>query len=396
MKKLVLGMLLSMLFAASASAFADSWLPPKVQSHESADGNWKLTIYPRGLTSQLDYFKDKVDGKSNAGGIPGDSQASPIGHMQRKQGGRWLTAWKAPLVNDVSPVEAVVSNDGTTATFDNWHSVGWGDDAVVLYAADGRQIRKFGLSAFLPRHYINAVPRSVSSIHWRGKPRIDEARRELVIPVVVPSEDEQDAYTGKGRYIDVHFLLADGSLVPLAGEAWANANAAALKEDARRKRLEEEFRQRFVSPLSAPRSNETSDWHGYLREAYFRVDKAWESDFPSTQVVPLPADANAARMADYMGAALAAERNADGVIMLASPSQEVLVQALQQQAGRAKPGTLAKARVYVAADKAHMPAARMALAHTGAEVIQLDIDVAIPQRKQRLEIYLKNRDQAGE
>jgi len=46
----------------------------------------------------------------------------------------------------------------------------------------------------------------------------------------------------------------------------------------------------------------------------------------------------------------------------------------------------------VAADDAHMSAVRAALAHTGAKVIQLDIDDPIPQRKERLERYLRNND----
>lgn len=391
MKKVLLGMLFSALLATSA--FADSWLPPSVRSYTSANGEWKLTVYPRGLTSQLDYFQDKVDGKPNAGGVPGDSQASPIGHMERKQGGRWQTAWKAPLANDVSPVDAVVSNDGTTVTFDNWHSVGWGDDAVVLYAPDGTQIRKFGLSAFLPKHYINAVPRSVSSMHWRGKPRIDEAARQLVIPVVVPSADGQAAQTDNERYVDVRFLLVDGSLVPLAGEAWAQANDAAVKEDARRKQLHEEEKQRFIAPLAAPRDGDTRDWHIYLVDAYFRVDPNWENGYPATKVAPLPNDPRFKLLTGYIGDALVDDMNADGVIMIASPSQAALVQALQEQARRVKPTALAKARVYVAADNAHMPAVLAALAHTGATVIQLDIDTAIPQRKERLERYLKDREE---
>src|SRR3546814_14684447 len=91
-----------------------------VRTYASADGTWKLTIYPRELTNQLDYFQDKVDGKPNAGGIPGDSRKSPIGHMERRQDGHWLTVWKAPLANDVAPVDAVVSNAGVSMTFDNW------------------------------------------------------------------------------------------------------------------------------------------------------------------------------------------------------------------------------------------------------------------------------------
>ena len=391
MKKLLLGMLFSLLLAASA--FADSWLPPSVQSYSSANGEWKLTVYPRGLTSQLDYFKDKVDGKPNAGAVPGDTQASPIGHMERKQGGRWQTAWKAPLVNEVSPVQAVVSNDGVAVTFDNWHSVGWGDDAVVIYAVDGSQVRKFGLSAFLPKHYINAVPRSVSSIHWRGKPSIDETARELVIPVVVPSVEENVAYTDKERFVDVRFLLADGSLVPPAGKAWADANEAAIKENARREVLEAERRQHFIAPLTAPVGGDTRAWHIYLMDAYYRIHPDSEAGYPSTQVVPLPDDPKSAPRARDLGDELSDDTNADGVILIASPSQDVLVNALQEQARRAKPGTLAKSSVYVAADNAHMPAVRAALAHTGAKVIQLDIEATIPQSKERLERYLKDREE---
>src|SRR3546814_3592538 len=55
-----------------------------VRTYASADGTWKLTIYPRELTNQLDYFQDKVDGKPNAGGIPGDSRKSPIGHRSEE------------------------------------------------------------------------------------------------------------------------------------------------------------------------------------------------------------------------------------------------------------------------------------------------------------------------
>ena len=391
MKKLLLGMLFSLLLAASA--FADSWLPPSVQSYSSANGEWKLTVYPRGLTSQLDYFKDKVDGKPNAGAVPGDTQVSPIGHMERKQGGRWQTAWKAPLVNEVSPVQAVVSNDGVAVTFDNWHSVGWGDDAVVIYAVDGSQIRTFGLSAFLPEHYINALPRSVSSIHWRGKPRIDETARELVIPVVVPSEDGAAAYTDKERFVDVRFLLADGSLVPPAGKAWTEANEAAVAENARRKQAEEDEKQRFIAPLAAPRDGDVGAWHGYLTDAFFRLDPEWDEGYPATKVAPLPGDPKFKLLNGYVGDALSDDMNANGVIMIASPSQDALVKALQQQAKRAKPGSLAKARIYVAADNAHMPEARAALAHTGANIIQLDIDTSIPQRKERLERYLKDREE---
>jgi hypothetical protein len=144
--------------------------------------------------------------------------------------------------------------------------------------------------------------------------------------------------------------------------------------------------------LAAPRNGDITAWHGYLRDAYFRLDPDWENGYPATEVVPLPGDPKFGLLARYLGDALSDDMNADDVVMVASPSQDALVTALLKQAKRAKPGFLAKARVYVAADNAHMPSIRTALAHTGAKVVQLDIDTAIPQRKERLETYLRNSE----
>lgn len=392
MKKLLAASML--LFGLSVwSAMADSWLPPEVRTYSSADGNWKLTVYPRELSSALDYFKDKVDDKPNAGGVPGDTQRSAMGHMQRRVGERWQTAWKMPLANEVSPVEAVVANSGQSATFDNWHSMGWGEDTVVIYSATGEQIGKFGLDGFLPRYYIDALPHSVSSIHWRGEPRIDEAKQQLLIPVVVPTAKAQDGGEQDRASIDVHFRLYDGTPVPPAGKAWDEALASAMQADARRRQLEAERKERFISPLAAPADGDEQAWHLYLIEAFFRLDPDWKNDYPATKVVPLPSNPQFALLTRYLGEALVDETNADNAIMVASPSQEVLVQSLQTHAQTVKPGFLAKTRIYVAADNAHMPAVRAALTHTGAQVIQIDIDKPIPQRKDRLEAYLRNQEE---
>jgi hypothetical protein len=396
MKKLLPGLAAFFLSLLGASALADSWAPPRVETFASADGAWKLTIYPRGVATPLAYFKDKVDGNPDAGGIPGDTQKSPIGHMQHKRDGHWETVWKGPLVNDVSPVEAVVSNSGESVTFDNWHGTGWGDDAVVVYAADGNRVREFGLADFLPKYYIDALPHSVSSIHWRGKPHIDEAKRQLVVPVVVPTNDIENINTMKERHIEVRFRLSDGSLLPMDGNAWGEAVAAALEVNAQREAWLVERRKRFVSPLAAPVGDDVRPWYDYLQEAFFRVDPDWEDGYPNTSVVPPASDPKFKLLAGYVGDELTDDMNADDVIMLAAVSQDILVNVLAKQASRVKPGFLAKARVYVAADNAHMPAVRAALANTGANVIQLDIDATIPQRQERLDRYLRDEAETGE
>src|SRR3546814_15063953 len=114
-----------------------------------------------------------------------------IGHMERRQDGHWLTVWKAPLANDVAPVDAVVSNAGVSMTFDNWHGLGWGDDALVFYSADGSQILKFGSAALLPGFYVEALPRPLSSLPRRGSPHMHAASGQIVLPVVVPTAAAQ-------------------------------------------------------------------------------------------------------------------------------------------------------------------------------------------------------------
>ena len=391
MKKLlpIVGLLLLVAFVASA--IADSWLPPSVRQYTSTDGSWRLTVYPRPLTNQLNYFKDKVDGKRNAGGIRGESQKSPIGHMEHRVDSRWVTAWKVPLVNDVAPVEAVVSNLGQAVTLDNWHGMGWGDDAVVIYAASGARVRKLGLADFLPEYYVDALPHSVSSIHWRGDARIDQTTEQLIIPVLVPSLDSADAYSGKGRHIDARFLLSDGSLLPMDGKAWGEAVAAAIEVNARNEQRRAEQRARFISPLAVPRAGNITSWHQYLQEAFYRLDPDWKDGYPDTDVIPLPDDPHFKLLVGYVGDSLTDDINIDGAIMFASPSQDVLARTLVNQAKRAKTGFLGKARVYVAADNAHMPAIRLALLPTGAKIIQLDVDATIPQREERLE-QLRKRE----
>jgi hypothetical protein len=390
MKKLVV--LCILIFGlATFPAMADSWLPAKVETYTSANGDWRFTVYPRELTSPLAYFQDKVDDKSNAGGVPGDTQRSAIGHMECRREGRWQTVWKMPLENEVSPVEAVVSNDGDVATLDNWHGMGWGDDVVVIYSAKGEQLEKFGLDGFIPKNYIHALPHSVSSIHWRGKPRIDEADRQLIIPVVVPVIEDQMVNNADGASVDIRFNLADGTLVNPEGKAWNDALVSATEADARRRQLEAEETERFISPLSAPRVVDTRAWYDYLLEAFYRIDPDWEEDYPATKVVPLPDASNYALLSRYFGEALVDDSNTYGVIMLASPSQDVLIRVLREKSTQVSPGYLAHARIYVAADGIHMPAARVALAHTGAKVIQLDIGKPIPQRKERLDEYLRDR-----
>lgn len=383
--------------AIVATAHADSWRPPETRSYVSPDGNWRLTVKPRDITSPLAYFRDKVAERPNAGGVVGDTQASAVGHMEHLDKGHWRMVWTQPLGNEVSPVDAMASNAGQAVTFDNWHSMGYGNNAVAIYDAKGKLVRAVGLTDFLPKEYVHALPRSVSSIHWRGEPQFSEDGRQVIVPVVVPSAGQMGlADEADTVHVDVRFDLADGQPIRDTSAAWSDALASAREAAREIKQQEAAARKRFIEPLAAPVTGDVADWHAYLSEAFFRIDPDWEEGYPSTKVIPLRGAGNFERISGYLGDAMTDEMNAAGAIMVASPYQEVLVEVLEAQAKRVKPGALSGARVYVATDARHVQQAWDALAHTGAQFLQIDIDETIPQRKVRLERYLGNLDEAGD
>jgi hypothetical protein len=208
-RSLFVASILFLLFSASA-IYADSWALPTEKTVCSANKKYCLKITPKKLTSQLDYFSDKVDGKSDAGGDKKQEKNYCKGEFSaRNDKGKMKTLWTIPLVNEVSPVDALVSDNGDyVVTFDNWHSVGYGDDAVVIYrAADGSLVKKFALTDFLTESDFNELSRSVSSIWWQGgKPTIENGK--LVLKVAGPGND---GHGNDGDYFPINIDLTSGA-----------------------------------------------------------------------------------------------------------------------------------------------------------------------------------------
>jgi TonB family protein len=183
-----------LVMGAFASAHADSWRLPEKEKYYSPNKKYYLEVTPKKLESQLKYFEDKVEGRGNAGALKGvkENRAKGVFYARRADGG-YSKKWEFPLLNEVSPVSALVSNRGDfVVTFDNWHSVGYGDDVVVIYRSDGTLVTKFGLEDLLTEGDIETLPRSVSSIHWGAEHYIDETNGILVLKVVSNGKSSWD------------------------------------------------------------------------------------------------------------------------------------------------------------------------------------------------------------
>src|SRR5262245_23102248 len=169
---------------------ADSWELPKKEKYYSPNKMFYLEVTPKRLESQLKYFKDKAERRENAGAVSEvkDNRAKGAFFVRRADGG-YSKKLEFLLVNEVSPVSALVSSKGDyVVTFDNWHSVGYGDDVVVIYRSNGALIKKFSLESLLTEGDIETFPHSVSSIWWGGKHYLDP-NGFLVLKIVSNSKD---------------------------------------------------------------------------------------------------------------------------------------------------------------------------------------------------------------
>jgi hypothetical protein len=369
-----------------ASVHADEWSLPTSRVYLSADKAWRLTVIPRTVTSQLAYFSDKVAGRQVAGAAAGDTKKHARGLMEHLDRGQWQPVWDEPLLNEVSPVEAIVSSSGQTVTFDNWHGMGFGKDVVVIYDDHGKLVRAMGLEDFLPKEYIEALPRSVSSIWWGSEHHFSADGKQLVLRVVVPSvEAYQDLDGNASQHIELRFDAATGQAFAPNEKAWSAALTSATKVIAENHAWEAKQKSEFIAPLLGPRGDGESDWHHYLEEAFFRVDPSWKNGYPATKILRLPKHKEYQASVGFLNDALHDQLNRDGVLMIASPSQDNLLHVLSEIAVTVPAGWLKKARVYVAVDDAHTAEAAKILLPTGAKYIQLDPSKPIPQRKARLD-----------
>lgn len=212
MRKFIFFPAVLFILVGSIAAKADTWALPTEKTVCSSNNRYCLKITPKKLAGQLEYFQDKVDGKPNAGADKKVEENYCKGEFFAKDSrGRSKKLWTIPLVNEVSPVSALVSEDGSyVVTFDNWHTMGYGDNAVVIYrASDGSLVRKLALIDFLTENDYMKLSRSVSSIWWAGgKHRIEDGK--LVLNVAGPGNDGHSE-NGERFFIDID--LATGAML---------------------------------------------------------------------------------------------------------------------------------------------------------------------------------------
>jgi hypothetical protein len=318
--------------------------------------------------------------------------------VERRSSKGWAVVWERPLLNDVAPVHVMVSDDAAhVVTFDNWHSMGFGPDAVVIYGPDGQPVRALALTDIVPQDYYEALPRSVSSLWWRGDPRFSANGRAVIIPLTVPGgEGAKSSRFGDGAKVDVAISLADGQVAPLDAAAWQKALAAGTRERAAMAAWEAARKAAFLAPLTGPSANTERAWHDYLGEAVARTmppevdsmeaepgEEPLVADFSaSTTVLRQPGDRDYAISEKWIADKFVEEWSDS--IALASLSEPQLLVVLRKLAGKMPEGSLAKKTVFVAISAPLWPDVSAIMQRTGATLVHLDPGKPIPQRPERI------------
>jgi hypothetical protein len=159
--------LCSILFAviSTANVFANFWESPKIITTYSENKEYMLMIYPREYPN--DYFSAKYQRQLKKGMVKDTVKPchAVLYHIVNTD---TIEIWNKPLVNAVSPVKAIVANDGKSVITINdfWHSKGYAHTFVV-YGEDGALIKDYELKEISPfplEQYFS----SRQSIHWGG------------------------------------------------------------------------------------------------------------------------------------------------------------------------------------------------------------------------------------
>ncbi|KPF82140.1 hypothetical protein [Novosphingobium sp. AAP93] len=342
------------------------------------------------MTSTLDYIADKVDGKEPAGAPRGSAAASATAKLEvRSPAGGWVTKWTKSLVNEVAPVYVVVAPEGKAfATFDNWYSVGFGPSAIVVYNGSGVATKAFALDSIFPDWFVSALSRSVSSIQWRGQPRLSGDGTEVLVPIDLPELERTPGQSGP--QLELRIRLADAAIVGLDDAAWRDAlrNAAKVAHEQCIAKLAET--EAWNAPISAPVKWDEVAWHHYLNEIGFRtVPGAIGDDGPVIGTTVLrPGNASDFRASlKWLQEAVTERSFSPGydIRVIGSPDMQSLGARIVEIAARIKPKRLTGVRFIIVADPATGPAIETALSRTGATVTIMDPNRQIPQIPGRMD-----------
>ena len=146
--------------------FGDTWNSPPIRYYCSPNKIYCVKVFPR-FTPES-YYKWIQAKPKNKSKFSAEDTTITICHamMYQVNGSDTILVWKKNLINMIAPTDGYVTNDGKYfVTIDNWYSMGYGIDVMVVYNSKGEMLKRYNLEDISPIP-INDFMFSISSIHW--------------------------------------------------------------------------------------------------------------------------------------------------------------------------------------------------------------------------------------
>ena len=201
----------------SFSAAADDWGAPHPVSFNSRGFGYVAEIFPPGSRQNatekpLCYFYEM--------GYGGGTEWKIDARLK----------WKAPLVNDLMPYQAVVSMHGRLVTLNEYGALGY-KNAVAIYSQSGSLVRSYQLDEFIPAGDSEKVETSMSSKWWNKDAMYYFLENPGRLYVVLPWGKVAEFHLDTGRYkygpsaefSDLAKVIAKGINGSEGTEIWATS-----------------------------------------------------------------------------------------------------------------------------------------------------------------------------
>lgn len=136
-----------LVFVWSLSTAADSWRKPGEMASASPNGKFVARLTPSDVSS---------------------AKQSAIA-MFTFDGVGYIKSSEFLVVNELSPVSIIVTDEGDLFTFDNWGALGYGQNVVAVYSSSGELKKTYTLESIYSKDNYEKIlkNRSVSSIYWQ-------------------------------------------------------------------------------------------------------------------------------------------------------------------------------------------------------------------------------------
>lgn len=146
--------------------WADSWANPAEIIIKSNSGSWEAKVTPAKLTIQIDDYLKQIRLNNLAATPVKDMESWATATVRQENSKSHTFTLRSPWM----PVEALLLDDGTLVTFDQWYSMGYGE-VCIAYDPSG-SVRWSRTLRDLVGNKLIDFSGSVSSIGWRYSPLV--------------------------------------------------------------------------------------------------------------------------------------------------------------------------------------------------------------------------------